>query len=301
VVKLLNYKSPALGATSPVFTAQTMPEGRNAEMRLVLGVDAAWTVAQPSRVALATEEPSGWQLRAVAASYDQFIALADRRLKVANRPIGSVPRPDALLDAAAVMAGGSVDLVAIDMPLSMEPIIGRRVSDDAVSRAYGGRKCGTHTPSTLRPGAISDTLTAKFAQCHYPLQTLKINPPGLIEVYPHPALVELTSASQRLPYKASKVRSYWPLAAVADRRALLYREWASIIIALEEMISGVSESLPALSPDAAGWERKAFEDKLDAIVCAWVAVCALDGRASPFGNHSSAIWIPSLAASDRPR
>jgi hypothetical protein len=26
------------------------------------------------------------------------------------------------------------------------------VADDAVSRAYGGRKCGTQTPSALRPG-----------------------------------------------------------------------------------------------------------------------------------------------------
>ena len=40
--------------------------------------------------------------------------------------------------------------------------------------------------------------------------TRAIEPPGLIEVYPHPALLELSGAPTRLTYKAAKVRSYWP-------------------------------------------------------------------------------------------
>jgi hypothetical protein len=42
------------------------------------------------------------------------------------------------------------------------------------------------------------------------LQTLTIASPALIEVYPHPALVELAGAVERLPYKAAKVSAYWP-------------------------------------------------------------------------------------------
>jgi predicted RNase H-like nuclease len=39
-------------------------------------------------------------------------------------------------------------------------------------------------------------------------------------------------------------------------------------------------------------ERKAFEDTLDAVICAWVAVRALEGLAVPFGDDTAAIWIP---------
>jgi predicted RNase H-like nuclease len=43
------------------------------------------------------------------------------------------------------------------------------------------------------------------------------------------------------------------------------------------------------------WRRevKAHEDALDAVICAWVGVCALEDRATPFGDENSAIWIPS--------
>ena len=38
---------------------------------------------------------------------------------------------------------------------------------------------------------------------------------------------------------------------------------------------------------------KAYEDTLDAVICAWVAGCALEGRAKAFGDENSAIWIAS--------
>jgi predicted RNase H-like nuclease len=118
----------------------------------------------------------------------------------------------------------------------------------------------------------------------------------VIEVYPHPALVELASAGERLCYKASKVGSYWPSDTPERRRELLYREWNHIVTLLEGQITGVSAALPMPSQLASGLNRKAYEDMLDAIVCCWVAVCALEGRAIPFGDESSAIWIPRASA-----
>ena len=49
----------------------------------------------------------------------------------------------------------------------------------------------------------------------------RVAPPGVIEVYPHPALVELAGASERLPYIASKVWSCWPSATQLERLAHL--------------------------------------------------------------------------------
>ena len=261
---------------------------------IVLGIDAAWTATQPSGVALVTEQGGGWELVTVAASYQRFVASAGRDLMPEARPSGGVPDPSSLLATCTSLLGKAPDLVAIDMPLSREKITSRRVSDDAVSRAYGGRKAGTHTPSASRPGPISDELTLGFHHAGYPLQTTSIAAPGLIEVYPHPALIELTGATERLPYKVAKARRYWPTLSPVERRARLYAKWREIVIGLETEITGVTAALPALSPEASGIEAKAYEDMLDAVVCAWVGVRALQGRAKAFGNEQSAIWIPTF-------
>jgi len=132
----------------------------------------------------------------------------------------------------------------------------------------------------------------------YPLLTRMAVPPGVIEVYPHPALVELAGAPERLRYKASKVRTYWRQATAPERRDRLYREWTRIVALLERQIEGVATALTTPGPGASGLEIKAYEDTLDAVVSAWVAVCALEGRAVAFGDDSAAIWIPSAGGGD---
>ncbi len=258
----------------------------------ILGIDAAWTLAQPSGIALAARSPAGWRLITAEPSYQHFLARSDRSLAVQERPIGSRPVAPALLASAEKLSGRAIDLIAIDMPMAHSPIIGRRCCDNAVSQAYGARKCGTHTPSTERPGRMSDELCEGFRDAGYPLRTTTVTTPGLIEVYPHPALVALACASERLPYKASKVRSYWPALNPAQRRKRLYQQWSEIVALLDCEISGVAEALPRLELRASGVAVKAFEDKLDAIVSAWVGICALEGRAKPFGDPDAAIWIP---------
>jgi len=85
-------------------------------MRSVVGIDAAWTVGQPSGVALAKETGDGWELVTVAASYQQFHARADNTLIAEVRPLGSIPVAGDLLHSCRRLCGGSVDLVAVDMP-----------------------------------------------------------------------------------------------------------------------------------------------------------------------------------------
>jgi predicted RNase H-like nuclease len=262
-------------------------------MRAVLGIDAAWTLTEPSGVALAVKRSSGWQLVAAASSYQRFYALEDRSVPAEQRPTGSLPDVPKLLASALALCGTRVTLVAIDMPLARSPILRRRASDNSVSRAYGGRKAGTHTPNEFRPGPLSEHLRQSFDRAGYPLLTDKMGPVGLIEVYPHPALVELAGASIRLPYKVAKVRSYWPAANRIERRILLYRQWSEIVALIEKQIAGVSAALPPPENSASKTELKAYEDALDSVVCAWVGICALEGQATPFGDENSAIWIPS--------
>lgn len=263
-------------------------------MRAVLGIDAAWTATEPSGVALAVETASGWRLVSVEASYDHFLAHG-QGIAAAGRPGGSRPAADALVGAAFALCGRGPDCVAVDMPVGPRPIVGRRVCDNAISRLYGARKAAVHSPSAARPGAIADALRAGFAEFGLEVRTA---PPalGLIEVYPHAALIEFLGAPERLPYKAGKTTTYWPGLPPKARHDRLRVVWARIVAALEARIEGSAGALTVPPSDVRGWRLKAFEDRLDAVVCAAVAIAALDGRAAAHGDSDGAIWVPRSGA-----
>ncbi|MGO7301379.1 DUF429 domain-containing protein [Rhizobium ruizarguesonis] len=265
---------------------------RQSNARSVLGIDAAWTEGQPSGVALIADHGSGWEVIEATASYAAFLDIERDGSSVA-RHRGSIPDARSLLLATNTRLGRAVDLVAVDMPLSMIPIVSRRISDNMISTAYGARHASTYTPSATRPGKLSEGLRMGFEDAGYSLAVSGLKSRSLIEVYPHPALIELAAADRRLPYKQSKIRRYWPDASHGDRRANLLLTWARIVELLDVEIRGVSEALPLPPADARGYELKAFEDTLDAVVCAWAGACALNGRARAYGDDTSAIWVPA--------
>ncbi|MBX5177325.1 DUF429 domain-containing protein [Rhizobium lentis] len=272
-------------------------------MTTILGIDAAWTATQPSGVALVSSAAGNWRLIFAGSSYRHLLEHAEEGLISTFRPSGSVAEAAALLAVAGKIAGAPVDLVAMDMPLSLQPITARRVSDNLVSAAYGARHCSTHTPSAIRPGKISDDLRSGFGHCGYGLLTKEVGVPGLLEVYPHPALVELMRAEKRLPYKHGKIRNYWPTESPASRRTKLFETWRTIVACLDEDLPDTSDVLQLPPFEAPSWQLKAFEDMLDAVICAWVGICAFEGTAMPFGDETSAIWIPQseLLVSQRGR
>ncbi len=179
----------------------------------ILGIDAAWTPTEPSGVALVVGEGSEWRTLCVAPSYESFIASASgRKIDWQSDSVnGSVPDVDKLLSAARSIAGIDPNLVAIDMPLATVPILGRRQADQAISRAFGGKGCSTHSPSATRPGALGTKLMADLTIVGYPLLTSSLMAPlntGTIEVFPHPALLVLLDRAFRVPYKVSKCSKY---------------------------------------------------------------------------------------------
>ena len=179
------------------------------------------------------------------------------------------------------------------MPLALTPIVGRRVSDLAISRAFGAAKAATHSPSALRPGPLADKLRADFASEGFALCTAEgVRTPGLMEVYPHAALLALTGDKVRLTYKAGKTTTYWRGVGRVERGERVREVWRRIAAALEPEIAGVTEALPIPRAEVRGRELKAYEDRLDAVVCAWVAIAALDKRARAYGDADSAIWVP---------
>lgn len=260
--------------------------------RAILGIDAAWTPTQPTGIALVAEANCGWHLISAEPSVADFLGDGWQAAGTLTRPRGSGMVATALLERADVMAGVWPSLITVDMPMARSQILGRRVSDNAVSREFGRMGCGTHTPSSTRPGAISDLLRDGFVAAGYPLATDKLALPALIEVYPHPALLPLMQADYRLPYKFSKIRRYWPECIPLERRQRLICKWESIVATLDEHITGTASVLALPQADSRTYVLKSFEDALDAVICAWVGICALEGHAEPFGDNESAIWIP---------
>jgi predicted RNase H-like nuclease len=264
----------------------------------ILGIDAAWTAGRPSGVALLQQRGERWRCAALAPSYAQFAGLAaGSAVDWQARPLGSAPDLAALLAASRQLLDGEpVQVIAVDMPLSLEPIRGRRAADAAVSRAFGAQGCAVHSPSAERPGALADRLRADAEDLGYPLGTAATRAgqtPALLEVYPHPALLRLLGAPYRLPYKVANRRKYWPDATPAERLARLLQRLAEIRCALQREIDGVPLEVPPLADIASAASLKAVEDALDALVCGWIGIRYLAGRCRAYGDDTAAIWIPT--------
>jgi predicted RNase H-like nuclease len=260
----------------------------------ILGIDAAWTNTEPSGVALVKKVNSIWKLFAVSASYEGFYKGDGGLFSIDKKQQGSNPDINRLIKSSVALAGINPSIIAVDMPLSHKPIKERRMADNSISSEYGGRWASTHSPTDKRPGPVSDQFTANCFKNGYPLLTSLGHMQGLIEVYPHTALIELFNSEKRLPYKISKISKYWPNADRAERRHKILQNWLNIIDALNEKISGVKERLQLPELNSATWKFKAFEDGLDAVICCLVGIYFFENRAISYGDDDSAIWVPKF-------
>lgn len=265
-------------------------------INMILGIDAAWTPHEPSGVALLANLAGRWACVAIAPSYESFLQQAEGKLVDwrGGTFTGSLPEPPRLLAAAAQLAGQSVDLIAIDMPMALEAFSGRRVADDEISRAFGRHGCSAHSPNASRPGPLGAELKRAFQDAGYPLLTAAGHSGyrrGLIEVYPHPALLSLLSARFRVPYKVQKSRRYWPGLNVRQRVERLSETFTAIQAALTVQIYGVTVPLPAPGECSLA-ALKRYEDALDALICGWVGIQFASGHAVAFGDGTAAVWVP---------
>jgi predicted RNase H-like nuclease len=259
---------------------------------IVLGIDAAWTERGSSGVALLRGESGNRSILQVAASYEAFIANTDSDL-LQNTNNGGPPNVGDLLAAAEKIASRPVDVVAIDMPISKKPIVGRRTADQAISREFGSAGAGTHSPGVLRPGRHGQKITNDLNRAGYFIATSDLRPPPcLIEVYPLAALVRLMGLAKRPGYKTTKTLTYWPGLTVAERGQRLRTSWQEIKTVLEMEVGPLGFDLPSTFTSFAS--LKPYEDMLDAVICGWIGARFTEGKAEPFGDNDAAIWMPVI-------
>ena len=109
--------------------------------------------------------------------------------------------------AAAILAAEPQG-IAIDGPLIIENQTGRRACEKAVSKIYASKHAGCHTSNrTLYPDAAVVALSRQLHDEGYRHLGAARTERFQIEIYPHPALIEMFDLPQRLLYKKGNVDS----------------------------------------------------------------------------------------------
>jgi len=179
----------------------------------------------------------------------------------------------AVVDFIARTVGGGPALVAVDAPLLVPNETGTRPGDRALSREYRQREAGAYPANRRRlgPDVVGEVLVAKLRDHGFTLSPLvrrRAEVRQVVEVYPHPAQVELFGLPKTLKYKARPGRT--PEARWAELRTL--RDLLGTLARREPPLraKGLLEDLDPWG--LRGRSLKRVEDLLDALVCAYVAL-----------------------------
>ncbi len=176
-------------------------------------------------------------------------------------------------------AGSVPAVVAVDAPLQVPNPTGRRPCEAEVTATYGGRHAGTHPSNrTLflrRFGRIrGEDLAARFSRLGFggPWEEGERT---VLEVYPHPGLIEVFGLDERLAYKKKR------------RRVAAWREGLATLAGLLATLADADPPLVAppmrIDETVRGRALKDAEDRLDARFCAWTAL--LWARRGPAAFH----------------
>lgn len=169
-------------------------------------------------------------------------------------------------------------LLAIDAPLVVPNAVGRRPCERVISRWMGARHAGAHSSNSGMPAFATGPRGARIAAAlgcdldPYPRATGPAR--AAIEVYPHPALVELFGLARSLPYKAKRGRTRPDrLTAFGVLLSLLEAlRSASPELEVERANPRWSELRSAIATSVSGAALDRAEDELDAYVCAYVGL-----------------------------
>jgi predicted RNase H-like nuclease len=184
-----------------------------------------------------------------------------------------------IIDYVLRQAGSGPAIVAVDAPLRVPNATGRRAAEAELNRAFRRYEAGAHPANrTLlargEGGAIrGELLLAALAQHGFaPAALIDAGVAGrwVTEVYPHPAMIALFGLAKTLKYKARPGRSE------AERYAA-WRQYHAGLRRLAAADPPLHGELPLLDVHPAslrGSALKHYEDRVDALFCAYIALYA---------------------------
>jgi predicted RNase H-like nuclease len=181
-----------------------------------------------------------------------------------------------IVDWVARAAPGDA-VVAIDAPLIVRNVTGRRPCEQLISRCFGAYHAAAHSANlaqtAFREGVRGERLAAELGLTVDPAFEPRTAVRRAIEVYPHPAIVALFDLPLTLKYKDKPGRT---LAMRVAALTELVRHLESLAGAEPRLDVRTAPRWARLAATAAqpasGRELARIEDELDAFVCAYVGL-----------------------------
>jgi predicted RNase H-like nuclease len=218
-----------------------------------IGIDLAWSPRNRTGLAVAEKTGKGWRLREAISTLGT------------NREI---------LDVLLWHVGEKPAIIAIDAPLVVPYETRGREGDRLITKLFGPYDAGVYPATRFYLGRyggkriwdlVEDLEKAGF---RHDCRMVREKPTRqFFETYPHAATIALFALRKTLKYKTRQGRTY-------TTRWRAFRE-------LESRLKGLARSRPAmagiadlLAPELKalrGEKLKAYEDRLDAILCAYIA------------------------------
>ena len=198
---------------------------------------------------------------------------------------------------AATILAADPDGVAIDGPLIIENETGRRACEQALSKVYAAKHAGCHTcNNALYPDAAVVGLSRQLRGAGY--RHLGVAPADRfqIEVYPHPALIEIFGLPRRLLYKKGNVDS--KRGGQIALASLLRRLEASSVLVLKVPDALEAHLHAQTISQLKGKALKANEDALDSLICLYVCgLYAIGTSMRVFGDAIDGyVVVPTIRA-----
>jgi predicted RNase H-like nuclease len=238
--------------------------------RRLAGIDLAWMGAR-NPTALAWGHLDGSSLRLEGIEQSLF-------------------GPDAIL--ASLQAIPNLHGITIDGPTIINNRSGQRVCERELVSVYGGRKAGCHASNlTLYPKPEGVALSRKLERLGFQ-HLARPSRRWQLEVYPHPAIIEIFGLPERHRYKKG---------VVGERRegqmqlaAMISALNKSSVLALDipkDLLQFFDASAIAT---LRGRALKHNEDALDAVICLYIAALYQRGQKQQvFGDRDSGfIYVP---------
>jgi predicted RNase H-like nuclease len=206
---------------------------------------------------------------------------------------------DAITAYIARHAGDGPALVAVDAPLAVPNASGRRPVEGEISRIFRSYQAGPHPANrqllTFEGVVRGEALVAALA-AHDFAHTMGIAAGALVrqvvEVFPHPAMIALFGLPRTLKYKARPRRSLALRVSEWGRYQAYLRGLAIADPPLRGHEALLTQDVSAL----AGRRLKQYEDQIDALLCAYIALYGFrwgDARCHAFGTLAAgSIFTP---------
>jgi predicted RNase H-like nuclease len=185
--------------------------------------------------------------------------------------------------------------IAIDAPLIIDNVSGQRNCERELNKEYGRRYAGAHPANlSLYPDADAVKLSMALRKMGYVHCTTAGN--FQIEVYPHPAIIEIFKLSERHQYKKGRVDERRNGQVILSNMIKGLAHSSVLPLHLSEGLNICLDEIGIKSLRGRGLKQN--EDALDSIICAYIAGLYHKGFTRTFGSVDDGyIVVPTAACS----